>query len=62
MVPPIWSTSFCSSIKWITGCFVPGSNSTELALFSEHTLRANSATAICIPRQIPKNGTLCSRA
>ena len=29
---------------------------------SPHTFRANSITAHCMPRQIPKNGIFCSRA
>jgi hypothetical protein len=33
-----------------------------LALASPATLRANSITAICMPKQMPKYGTLPSRA
>ena len=33
-----------------------GSNSVEFALASRTTLRANSTTAHCIPRQMPRNG------
>ena len=39
-----------------------GSNSDECAPVKPHTLRANSTAASCIPKQIPKNGTLFSRA
>ncbi|VDO13769.1 unnamed protein product [Brugia timori] len=38
------------------------SNSVELAPLIPQTFRANSITAHCIPRQIPKNGILFSRA
>jgi len=34
----------------------------EFARSSPHTCRANSITAICMPKQMPKNGTPLSRA
>ncbi|CRG03205.1 Uncharacterised protein [Streptococcus pneumoniae] len=39
-----------------------GSNSAECAPSKPKTLRANSTVANCIPKQIPKYGTLFSRA
>ena len=47
---------------WITGFWVFSSNSEELASFNPKTSLAYSTTAICIPKQIPKNGTLFSLA
>ena len=41
---------------------VPLLNSVESAASSPHTLRAYSMTSVCIPRQMPKYGTLRSRA
>jgi len=41
---------------------VSGLISEELAPSKPNTLRANSIDASCIPKQIPKNGTLFSRA
>ena len=46
----------------MTGYGVAGSNSLEFAPSSPTTVRANSTTATCIPRQIPRNGTPFSRA
>ncbi|KFD56011.1 hypothetical protein M513_03135 [Trichuris suis] len=45
-----------------TGCFVSLLNSVELASLSDNTDLANSITAHCMPRHIPKNGFLFSRA
>lgn len=44
------------------GVLVSGSNSVLVASCRPRTDRANSITAICIPKQIPRYGTLCSRA
>ena len=54
IVPPISETSFCSGSRSTTGNGVSGSNSAELAPSIPATVRANSTTAICIPRQIPR--------
>ncbi len=54
--------SFCSGNKSMIGYGVAGSISAECAPSRLRTLRANSTVASCIPRQIPKNGTLFSRA
>src|SRR4051794_28333575 len=54
-------TSFCSGRRSITGYGVSGSNSVELAPSMSTTCRANSDTATCIPRQMPRNGTSWSR-
>ena len=55
-------TSFCSGSRSTTGYGVSGSNSVELAPSMPATWRANSATAICIPRQMPSSGMPRSRA
>ncbi len=55
-------TFFCSGSRSMTGCGVAGSNSLELAPSRPHTCRANSITAHCRPRQMPRNGTRFSRA
>ena len=52
---------FCSSIRSITGWGVC-SISLELASAIPSTLRANSITAHCMPRQMPRNGMPFSRA
>ena len=57
IVPPLAVTFTWSGIRAITGCVVASENSAELASFSPATWRANSTTAICIPRQMPKKGT-----
>ena len=57
-MPPMSRTSFCSGRRSITGNGVSGSNSVELAPSMPATWRANSATAICMPRQMPRYGTL----
>ena len=44
------------------GYGVSGSISVELAPSRPHTCRANSETATCMPRQIPRYGMPCSRA
>ena len=46
----------------MTGCGVSGSNSLEFAPSSPATWRANSTTATCMPRQIPRYGMPFSRA
>ncbi len=46
----------------MTGCGLFLSNSVELARSRPSTLRANSATAHCMPRQMPKKGMPRSRA
>ena len=46
----------------MTGYGVSGSNSVEFAPSMPTTWRAKSATAICMPRQMPRNGIRCSRA
>src|SRR3954447_6428725 len=62
IVPPRSSTSFCSGSRSITGNGVSGSISVELAPSSPQTCRANSETATCIPRQMPRYGIASSRA
>ena len=54
IVPPRSSTPFNSRSLKITRCGVPELNSVESAPSSPHTLRANSITSVCMPRQIPK--------
>lgn len=51
-----------SGINMMYGLLVWGSNSVLLASCTPRTDRANSMTAICIPRQMPRNGILFSRA
>ena len=51
-----------SGINTTQGCEVSGSNSVLFVSHMPRTERANSITAICIPRQMPRNGTLFSRA
>ena len=60
IVPPM-STPFWSGIMSITG-YSNLPNSAELAPSRPATWRANSITAICIPRHSPRYGSLCSRA
>src|SRR5689334_6706604 len=62
MVPPMSATSFCSGRRSMTGNGVSGSNSVELAPSIPATWRANSQTAICMPRQMPRYGICPSRA
>ena len=62
IVPPRSETSFCSGSRSTTGNGVSGSNSAELAPSMPQTWRANSTTAICIPRQMPRKGIPFSRA
>ena len=52
----------CSSSRQITGWGVSLLNSVECAALKFTTLRPNSITAHCIPRQMPKNGMPRSRA
>ena len=61
-MPPRSSTSFCSGSRSITGYGVSGSISVEFAPSSPTTWRANSETATCMPRQMPRYGIPCSRA
>ena len=56
IVPPRSSTSFCSGSRSITGYGVSGSISVEFAPSSPTTWRANSETATCMPRQMPRYG------
>ena len=51
-----------SSIKPITGYLVSLSNSVLFAFFNLQTFLENSITAACIPKHIPKKGTLFSLA
>jgi hypothetical protein len=51
-----------SGMNTTQGLLVSGSNSVLLASCRPRIDRANSMTAICIPRQIPRNGILFSRA
>ncbi len=62
IVPPMSLISFCSGSRSITGNGVSGSISVEFAPSIPATLRANSETATCMPRQMPRYGILCSRA
>ena len=72
MVPPksdsslrtsVLPSAFCHSvIKPTTGCGQVRSNSEEFAWLMPATWRANSMSATCIPKQIPKYGILFSRA
>jgi hypothetical protein len=60
-------TSNCSKIitsgmKITHGVFVVGSNSVLLAPCNFMIERANSITAICMPKQMPRYGMLFSRA
>src|SRR2546430_4427145 len=52
----------CERINAITGFSHSGANSLELVSGSLTTSRANSMIAACNPRQIPRKGSLCSRA
>ncbi len=61
-MPPRSSISFCSGSRSITGCGVSGSISVEFAPSRPSTCRANSETATCIPRQMPRYGIRRSRA
>ena len=72
MVPPrpeLWSRfstlplrSVHSVMSAMTGCGVSSANSVLLASVRPATWRAYSTTASCMPRQMPRNGTLFSRA
>jgi len=53
---------YTSGINMTQGVLVSGLNSVLVASCRPRTDRAYSMTAICIPKQIPRNGTLCSRA
>ncbi|CAC7111089.1 Uncharacterised protein [Staphylococcus aureus] len=61
-VPPKSSISFCSGNRSIIGYGVAGSNSAECTPSRPNTFLENSTVASCIPKQIPKNGTLFSLA
>lgn len=52
----------CSGMRSMTGCSELLVNSAEFASAQPTTLRANSMTAICIPRQMPKYGISFSLA
>ena len=54
--------SFHSVIKPINLCSASALNSVLLALFKLATFLANSITANCMPKQMPKYGILFSRA
>ncbi len=62
MVPPLAVTPTWSGMRSMTGWGVWGSSSAEWAPVMPHTFRANSTTASCIPRQMPRKGILFSRA
>src|ERR1700712_5585779 len=62
MVPPRSSMPFCSGSRSITGYGVSGSISVEFAPSRPTTWRANSDTATCMPRQMPRDGVRVSRA
>ena len=62
MVPPMFWILFCSAIKSMTGSGVYSLISVECASVNPMTLRANSMTAHCMPKQIPKKGTPFVRA
>ena len=62
MVPPMFEMLFCSSIMSTTLCGVSGSISVLLAFLKPNTFRANSMDMVCIPMQMPRQGTLFSRA
>ena len=65
MVPPLSSTSSCSGMRSMTKGVPSGAasaNSAEVAPSRPHTSRAKEQTAACSPRQMPRNGTLFSRA
>lgn len=53
---------YTSGINMTMGVLVSGSNSVLFASCRPRTDRAYSMTAICIPRQMPRYGTLFSRA
>lgn len=53
MVPPLCVVE-PSGMNTTTGAGVAASNSAELASARPSTLRANSITAICMPRQMPR--------
>ena len=61
-VPLINFPSLIHSLIKPTTEALDGPNSLEVALFILNLFLANSITAICIPKQIPKNGILFSRA
>ena len=62
MVPPLSVMPRWSGIRSMTGWAVVWDSSLEWASAMPHTWRANSTTAICMPRQMPRKGTFCSRA
>ena len=62
MVPPLSVIPTWSGIRSMTGYLPSGANSPDWAPVRPQTWRANSTTAICIPRQMPRKGTLFSRA
>src|SRR5581483_4094442 len=62
IVPPRSSIPFCSGSRSMTGNGVSGSISVEFAPSRPTTCRANSDTATCMPRQMPRYGICRSRA
>ena len=61
MVPPSVVRSI-SGMKMTTGSVVRSSSSMDAALGIPQTFLANSITAICMPKQIPRYGVLFLRA
>mmetsp|Transcript_9181 Transcript_9181/g.29605 ORF Transcript_9181/g.29605 Transcript_9181/m.29605 type:complete len:244 (-) Transcript_9181:691-1422(-) len=61
MVPPMCVLD-PSGMKITAGCSVVGSISVECASAWPHTFLANSITATCMPKQMPKYGISFSRA
>src|SRR4030095_8707137 len=62
MVPPIARTCCCDSMRLTTGFSHSGANSLEWLSSSLSTLRANLMIAVCIPRQMTRNGRPVPRA
>src|SRR5438094_611223 len=62
MVPPISVTCCCDSMREITALSHSGANSDEWLSSRPQTLRANSMMAVCMPRQMPRNGSPDTRA
>ena len=61
IVPPSVLRSI-SGMKMTTGSVVRSSSSMDAAFGMPHTFLANSITAICMPRQMPRYGVLFIRA
>jgi hypothetical protein len=62
IVPPMSVTCCCDSMSETTAFAHSGANSLECESLMPHTFRANSMMAVCMPRQMPKNGSPVSRA